>query len=443
VPSAPEIRFARAGDVNVAYQVIGRGPPDVVFVPGWISNIEVMWELAEFARFLDRLASFGRLIVFDKRGVGVSDRTSGAVTLEERMDDVRAVLDAVGSTRAAMIGWADGAALVALFAATYPERVEALVLGAVAATFGEGATPPGLTEAARGELVRAAATEAWGSADFLSILAPSAADDPRVVAFWRRYERLAASPNAATSMLRLMLELDVRAALPLVQVPTLVVQRKDMLTVTSAAARWVADQIPRGRFVELEGRDTLPYIGDSEALLDEIEEFLTGSRGHVDIDRALATVMFTDIVDSTGHASRLGDLAWRDRLDAHNAEVRRALSRFDGQEIDTAGDGFLAVFDGPARAVRCACAIRESVKDAGVEIRVGLHVGEVQQRENNVTGLGVHVGARLVALARPSEVVVTQTVKDLVLGSGIIFTDRGVHTLKGVEGAWHLYAVAD
>ena len=303
--------------------------------------------------------------------------------------------------------------------------------------------PSGLSTAARSELMHAVATDTWGKASLLSMLAPSAATDPRVVAFWRRYEKLSASPNAAAAMLRLALEIDVRAASRWSRVPTLVIERKDMLTVPPVAARWVAAQIPHGSYVELDGRDTLPYIGDSDALLDEIEEFLTGSRGPVDVDRALATVLFTDIVDSTGHAARLGDRPWRDRLDAHNDIVRRELARFDGREIDTAGDGFLATFEGPARAVRSACAIRDSVSEAGVEIRAGLHTGEIAQRDGEVTGLGVHVGARVVGLANPNEVLVTQTVKDLVLGSGIVFTERGTHTLKGVPGEWRLYAVAD
>jgi class 3 adenylate cyclase len=431
----PETRYARSGDVHIAYQVVGSGPFDLVLVPGFVSHIEEWWEEPLCARFLERLAGFSRLILFDKRGTGLSDREAGVPTLEQRMDDVRAVMAAAGSERAAVLGISEGGPMSALFAATYPERTAALVLYGTFAEFRSWVpTPEHL------EQFLHAIDERWGTGQSLPRFAPGLADDPRFRRWWARHERRAASPGAAMALMRMNSEIDVRHVLPAIRVPTLVLHRSGDVTVDVAAGRYLAAHILGAKYVELPGDDHLPYVGDSEAILGEIEEFLTGVRPVAEPDRVLATVLFTDVVGSTELAARLGDRRWRDLLDAHHAAVRRELARFRGREVGTVGDGFLATFDGPARAIRCADAIGAAVRTVGVEVRAGLHTGEIEIMGDDVGGIAVHIGARVAAEAGPGEILVSSTVKDLVAGSGLEFEDRGTRTLKGVPGEWRLFA---
>jgi class 3 adenylate cyclase/pimeloyl-ACP methyl ester carboxylesterase len=437
----PETRYARSGDLHIAYQVIGEGPFDAVVVPGWVSHIELAWELPQFRRFFERLASFSRLIVLDKRGTGASDRVAGVPTLEERMDDVRAVMDAAGSEQAAVLGWFEASPMCALFAATFPERTRALVLGAPMARWTSDEDFPFGPDPEMLKVVADSVEDGWGQATTLALFSPTAAADPEFFEWWKRYERMSASPGAAARLLRLNSEIDARDVLPSVRVPTLVVQRQNDPTISMEGARWVAEHIPGAQFVVVPGHDALPYAGDFGPLVDEIQEFLTGVRAGPATDRVLATVLFTDIVDSTTRASELGDSAWRDLLDRHDTTVRRQLDRYRGTEIKSVGDGFLATFDGPARAIQCAVAVRDNLQPLGLDVRAGLHTGEVERRGEDVGGIAVHIGARVAALAGPGEVLTSSTVKDLVVGSGIGFDARGSHTLKGVPDEWRLFAV--
>jgi class 3 adenylate cyclase len=438
----PETRYAKSGDVNIAYQVVGDGPFDLVYVPGWISNVELMWEEPAHARLLRRLASFSRLILFDKRGTGLSDPVSvdRLPTLEQRMDDVRAVMDAAGSERAAIFGSSEGGLMSVLFAATYPDRTRALVAHAI---YAKRLWSPDYPWAPRPD-ARAAEIEeierTWGGEMDISSLAPSAdeAFKRRAVAYLRR----SASPGAAVALLRMNSQIDVRDVLPTIGVPALVLHRAGDLDVSAEEGRWIAGRIPGAKYVELPGDEHLIWAGDVDGLVDEVEEFLTGSRAAHEADRVLATVLFTDVVGSTQRATELGDRRWRELLEQHHAIVRRLLERFRGREVDTAGDGFLATFDGPARAIRCACAIRDAVRTLELEIRAGLHTGECELVQDKVGGIAVHTGARVVGAARPGEVLVSSTVRDLVAGSGIQFEDRDEHELKGV-GSWRLYSVVD
>ena len=438
-----ETRYARSGDLSIAYQVVGDGPFDLVYVPGWVSNIELMWEEPGLAGFLERLASFSRLILFDKRGTGLSDPvpTDGLPTLEERMDDVRAVMDAAGSERAALLGHSEGGNMCVLFAATYPERTTALLLlGSYAKRLRSQDYPwaPTVEQRAR-EIEETEAT--WGSPEAFRALAPSKAEDQAFQHWIGRYLRQSASPKAAAALMRMNTQIDVRDVLPTIGVPTLLIYRTDDADVQVDEGRYIAERIPGSRFVELPGVDHLMWTGDTDALLDEIEGFLTGVRRGPDPDRVLATVLFTDVVGSTETANRVGDRAWRSLLDRHHQVIRRELERWRGREIDTAGDGFLATFDGPARGIRCAVAATEGVRDLGLEIRAGLHTGEVEIADDNVRGIAVHIGSRVSGLAGPGEVLVSRTVADLVAGSGIVLAERGEHDLKGVPGRWLVYAV--
>ncbi len=434
-----------SGEVNIAYQVVGEGPLDLVFVSGWVSNLDLMWEDPSYARFLRRLASFSRLILFDKRGTGLSDRVpeTDLPTLEARMDDVRAVLDAAGAERAALLGHSEGGPMCLLFAATYPERTNALVLIGTYARrlIGEG-YPFGATPEAYDAFL-AEIADGWGGPVGLEVRAPSLADDERFRTWWSDYLRMSASPGAALALTRMNGQIDVRPALRTIEVPTLVVHRSGDRALPVEGARYIAERIRDVRLVELPGDDHLPFVGDQDAILDEIEEFLTGARRGAESDRVLATVLFTDIVGSTERAVELGDRDWRDLLDSHHVLVRRELERWRGTELATAGDGFLATFDGPARAIRCACGVRDAVRGLGLEIRAGLHTGECEVRGDTIAGIAVHIGARVAALAAAGEVLVSSTVKDLVAGSGIEFDERGEHDLKGVPGRWQLYSVAD
>jgi pimeloyl-ACP methyl ester carboxylesterase len=437
----PETRYARSGDVDIAYQVVGGGPRDLVLVPGWLSNIEVFWEEPSAARFLERLASFSRLILFDKRGTGLSDRITDVPNLETRMDDVRAVMDAVGSSRAALLGYSEGGPMCALFAATYPERTTALLMvGSYPRRIWAPDYPCGTPRQDWDAVIDACSRE-WGGPVGLDVRAPSRAGDARFREWWARFLRQSGTPTTGAAVLRMNADIDVRSLLPAIRVPTLIVHNAHELTVPVAASRYMAERIPGAKYVELSGQDHLPWIGNADEILDEIEEFLTGVRRAAEPDRVLATIMFTDIVDSTRRATELGDRGWHELLDAHHATVREELVRFRGREIDTAGDGFLAAFDGPARAVRAATAIRDGVRHLGLEIRAGLHTGECEiMGGGKLGGIAVHIGARIAALAKGGEVLVSHTVKDLVAGSGLKFEDRGTHVLKGVAGDWHIFA---
>ena len=440
----PVTRYATGPDgVAIAYQVLGEGPRDLVWVPGWVSHVEAIWEEPTASRFLERLASFSRLILFDKRGTGMSDRVaeSALPTLEQRMTDVLTVCDAVGSTSAALLGVSEGAPLSIMFAATYPARTSALVLlgGFAREMVGPGhpwGNSPedlaaGLEEIRRG----------WGGPVGLDIRAPSRAQDQRFRATWARFLRQGASPAAVIALAEMNAAIDVRPLLEACRVPTLVLHRTQDQAVPVESGRYLSRHIPGARFVELAGVDHLPWVGDSDAILDEIEAFLTGVRHHSEPDRVLATVLFTDVVASTQRAAMLGDRTWGDLLSAHHDVVRGELERFSGREISTAGDGFLATFDGPARAVRCAAEIVEGVRTLGLEIRAGIHTGEIEVHGGDIRGLAVHIGARIAALAGPGEILVSRTVRDLVAGSGLRFNDRGVVALKGVPEPWQLYAV--
>jgi class 3 adenylate cyclase/pimeloyl-ACP methyl ester carboxylesterase len=450
VPVQPETRYAKSGDVSIAYQVVGDGPFDLVFAPGSVSNVEFGWEEQTLERFYRRLASFCRLIIFDKRGTGLSDRVSGVPDLETRMDDVRAIMDAVGSERAAVLGYSEGAAMAALFAATYPERTPALVL------YGTFLRPNWLPE--RRETYRQVSPDQeleemgrrWGTPEFcderLRQDAPSKADDEDFRRWYATRLRLGASPAAAVTLAKMNLETDARPILPSIHVPTLIVHRVGDRNCDVRNALFAANQIPGAVYVELPGEDHLPWVGDSEAIVQEVERFLTGiwKRGgweEPEPERVLSTVLFTDIVGSSERAASLGDRAWRELLENHHTVVRRQLARFRGREMDAAGDGFFASFDGPARAIRCACSIVESMPELGLEVRAGLHTGECELMDDKVAGIAVHTGARVASHAQPGEVLVSSTVKDLVAGSGLAFEDRGDHELKGIPGEWRLYAV--
>jgi pimeloyl-ACP methyl ester carboxylesterase len=441
----PETHYAKSGDVNIAYQVIGDGPLDLVLVHGWVQSFDARWEIEPIDRFYRRLASFSRLILFDKRGTGLSDRVApdNLPSLEVRMDDMRAVMDEVGAERAAVLGHSEGGAMCALFAATYPERTQALVMaGSAARTRWAPDYPIGATDEAI-EALETLILEHWGVDAIRSLLqqmAPTIVDDEELVQAHTRAALRAASPAAAAALTRMSAMIDIRHVLPAIRVPTLVLHRAD--EVLAEASRYVGERIPGARIVELFGADHMPWLGDQDAALDEIEEFLTGVRPHPALDRVLATVLFTDIVGSTELAADLGDRRWRELLEQHNALVRRELRRFRGRELSTAGDGFLATFDGPGRAVACAVSIREAARALRLQIRFGLHTGELELAGADVRGIAVHTGARVAAKAGPGEVLASSTVKDLVAGSGLEFEDRGSHELKGVPGEWRLYAVA-
>jgi pimeloyl-ACP methyl ester carboxylesterase len=443
--SSPPTRYARSGDASIAYQVVGDGPIDLVLVLGFATHLELQWESPQFARFFERIASFARLIVFDKRGTGLSDPVSEAPTLEQRIDDVRAVMDAAGTERAALFGISEGGPMSVLFAATHPDRASALVLhGAMGRTTEAPDYPWATPEDALRESAAEFIAPYWGqqSEGMVELFAPSLAGDPQVVEFTARMERSAASPAMVQQIFEMFLDIDVRSVLPTIRVPTLVLHRRGDRVVNRRAGQELSRQIPGARYVELPGIDHLPWAGDSEAVLGEIEEFLTGARSEPEPDRVLATVMFTDIVGSTERASALGDARWRELLAAHETAVRRELSRFRGREVKMLGDGCLATFDGPARAIRCGRAIADAAGAIGLEVRIGVHTGEVELMGDDVGGIAVHIAARVGALASAGEVLVSGTVKDLVAGSGIQFTDRGAQRLKGIPDEWRLLAVA-
>ena len=440
----PETRYARSGDVNIAFQVIGDGPTDIVYVPGWVSNVELMWDDPGLAGFLRRLSSFARLITFDKRGTGLSDPVplDNLPDFDTRMDDLRAVMDAAGSSSATIFGHSEGGTLSILFAAIHPDRTDGLVLtGSYAKRLRSDDYPwaPTVQERAR-EVEQVAAS--WGRIDWLEEVAPSRSNDPAFQAWFSRYLRMSASPSAAAALLEMNTLADVRGALAAVTAPTLLLYRRDDRDVNVEEGRYIADAIEGARFVELPGADHIFWAGDFEPLLQEIEEFVTGRRGSSDPERRLTTVLFTDIVDSTQNAAELGDLKWRQLLELHNRLIRDELARWSGVEISTTGDGFLATFDGPARAINAALSIATSIPDLDLQVRCGVHTGMVEVVGDDVAGLAVHIGARVGSLAQAGEVLVSSTVKDLVAGSGFTFEDRGTHILKGVPDEWRVYAAS-
>ena len=443
-----ETRYAKTADgVHVAYQVVGNGPVDMVFVMGWVTNIEAMWDEPNFARFLDRLASFSRLILFDKRGVGLSDRVpeDRLPDLETRMDDVRAVMDAVGSERAVVFGVSEGGPMSMLFAATYPERSVALVLFGTDADF--TVREPEYKEDPAAYLART--EEMWGSLAFARDEiadwgAPGHESDERLVTWLASYMRKGASPGAAVALERMNRQINATHALSSIHVPTLVIAREGDLDFPIDRVRDMASRIAGAKLVELPGIEHFAWVGDQAPILDEVERFVVAlGEVEAELDRVLATVLFTDVVGSTEKAAELGDRRWKELVEEHHRRVRGQLARYRGREIDTAGDGFFATFDGPARAVRCAGSIVDAVAPLGIEVRAGVHTGEVETIDGKVGGMAVVIGARVGASAGPSEVLVSQTVKDLVAGSGLLFEDAGEQELKGVPDRWRLYRVVD
>jgi class 3 adenylate cyclase/pimeloyl-ACP methyl ester carboxylesterase len=437
-----EIRFTRSGPVDLAYQVIGEGPLDIVVAIGWVSHLEVLWEFPEVAHFLDRLAGMGRVVIFDKRGTGLSDRPPGVPTYEQMVTDVVAVMDAAGIDRAVMVGWVDAATLAIYTAVLHPDRVRAIVLGETMATAApDDEHPWGPDPAVIEAVAEAIETGAWGHAILLPLIAPSVAGDERVMAWFRRLETMAATPSMAANMLRLTLSTDVRPILARVRAPALVLHRRDAPFMPSAGVRWLADHLPDGRYVEVPGDELPGYLGDIDALMDEIEEFLLGTRVGAGASRRVVTIMFSDVVGSTEHAADVGDRRWHGLLETHRTGMRRLLARYGGAEIDTAGDGFLTTFESPTACIRCAMELAGASRSSGLSVRIGIHAGEVVSRRDGITGLAVHIGARIAAAADHDEVLISQTVRDLVIGSGFELESHGRHSLKGVPGTWELFAV--
>ena len=439
---APEIRYAKSGDVHIAYQVFGAGPVDLVLVPGFFTHVELVWEHEPMARVLRRLGSFARVVYFDRRGSGLSDPVSSAPTLEERMDDVRAVMDAAGSERAALFGMSEGAAMSILFAAAHAERTTSLVLyGGMARSTAAPDYPWAPPAEALIEANRELVAPVWGQGATVDIAAPSQAGDPGVRAFFARMERSSASPRMFADLVRMFLDIDVREAARAVRVPTLILHRRHDQLVNVRHGRWLADNIPNARLLELPGRDH-NFFYDADQVVDELQHFVTGVRAQPRRDRVLATVLVTDIVDSTRLASGVGDKRWRDKLSAHEASAREAIRELGGRTVKWTGDGVMAIFDGPARAVHCAHEIIERARQAGLEVRAGLHTGEVELVDDDIAGIAVHIAARVGALAQPGEVLVSRTVKDLMAGSDVAFADRGMHELKGLPEPWALHAAS-
>jgi class 3 adenylate cyclase/pimeloyl-ACP methyl ester carboxylesterase len=428
----PETHYAHSGDVNIAYQTMGDGPIDLILVPGIVSHVEFLHEMPGYTSFLRRLAKFGRVIVFDKRGQGLSDHISGAASLEQRMDDVRAIMDELGSTRAALLGFSEGAAMSALFAATYPERVSHLLL------FG------GFGKARGDEEWVAQRVKAWGSGASINGLNPGQATNPDAVRSFARLERLCASPGTFRDYLLLNINIDVRSILPAIRVPTLALHRRDDATIAIARGRELAGQIPHAKFIEYPGDEHAFWIGDTDALIGDIEEFVVGHRENStdDLERILATVLFTDIVDSTRSAVEKGDQQWRRLLDSHDQLARRIVEKHRGTLIKSTGDGILATFDGPGRAVRCALALGPASRQMGLPLRAGLHTGEIEIRGDDIGGVAVHAAARVMAQSQSDEVLVSRVVTDLVAGAGLKFAERGSHELKGLPGRWDLFAAS-
>lgn len=439
--TVPETRYTRCGTINIAYQVFGEGPENLVLVPGWVSNIDVMWEEPRLASYLRRLGTFARVMLFDKRGTGLSDRVTDAPMLEERMEDVHAVMQAVGAERAALVGSSEGGPMCALFAATYPEKARALIMiGSYPRRCQAENYPIGPTSEETSAFMRSL-VENWGTPFGLAERAPSLVDDDRFRAWWSRYLRSGTSPGAAATLFEANAEIDIREILPTVRVPTLLIHATGDRAIPVAHSRWMAERIPGAKLLEIETEDHLPWLGGAEQILSAIEEFLTGTHHSAASDRILSTVMFTDIVGSTQILAASGDATWRDLRATHDEVVRTNLEAFSGREMNTTGDGFLAIFDGPARAVHCAQNICADTARHGMEVRIGLHTGECELRGRDLSGLAVHIAARIAGVAPAGGVLVSRTVCDLAGGSGLKFVPAGRHSLKGVPEAWELYTV--
>ena len=439
----PETRYARHDGVNIAYQVVGQGKVDLVFVPGWVSHIEYAWEEPSLAPFLERMAGFSRLILLDRRGTGLSDPVDRLPTLDERMDDLRVVLEAAGSEHPFLFGISESGPMCTLFAATHPDRTAGLILcNTFAAALYSEDYSWAMKDAQWDDFLETIEAQ-WGQGITPLIFAPSRSHDERFVKSWARFERRAVSPGAIRKIIAMARDTDIRGVLSSVKVPTLVIHREGDRSTPIEGGRYLAKHIDGAKLIEVAGRDHFPWVGDVDSILDEVEQFVTGGRRGAAPDRVLSTVLFTDIVDSTVALSERGDRSYRELLEQFYAIVRRELERNRGHEVDTTGDGLFATFDGPARAIRCACAIRDAVASLGISIRAGLHTGECELLGAKVTGLAVHLGARVCGEASPNEVLVSSTVKDLVAGSELRFMDRGSHELKGIPGEWHLYAVVE
>ncbi|MGE0499554.1 MAG: adenylate/guanylate cyclase domain-containing protein [Rhizobiaceae bacterium] len=433
----PKTRYARSGEYHIAYQTYGQGP-DIVMVPGFVSHIENYWDEPRLVAWLEALGRFARITLFDKRGTGLSDRVAHVPSMDERMDDVRAVMDAGGIDRAALLGISEGGSLSTFFAASHPDRVQSLTLYGAFARFFHWLP----TEEAFGQFL-GYIQEHWGSGASLGMFAPSQSADEALQQWWGRFERLGASPSAATALMRMNREIEITGILSSVRVPTLIIHRTGDAVINVAAAHELAAGIEGARLIEHPGTDHLWFLdGLGERILSEVREMVTGERHDAFVDRVLATVLFTDIVDSTSRAASMGDVRWRALLDAHDRTVRQELSRFRGNEVKSLGDGFLATFDGPARAIRCAVSISQALKNIGVPARAGLHTGEVEITDTDVRGIAVHLASRVAGTGGAGDVVVSRTVKDLVAGSGLGFDDFGTHVLKGMPEAWQLYSLA-
>lgn len=442
-PTQLDTRYAKSGPLNIAYQVFGSGELQLVLIPGWASHVENIWTLAEFKTFAEKLARFARVVMLDRRGTGLSDPVSDPPTLEERMDDVRAVLDAVGWEQAAIFGISEGGPMAMMFAASFPARTSALLLYGTFARFSRAPDYAfGYPAEVNARWMSAISEGLWGTGDLSRRFAPSLAADPAVLRTLARLERMSMSPGTARKVFGVMAEIDVRHVLPAIRVPTLILHRVEDTPVRVGHARYLAAHIAGSRYVELAGDDHLPWCGDADALLGEVREFLTGERAESEADRILTTILFCDIADSTRRLAELGDAEWRQRLAAFYALADEKLRHFRGRKLDTAGDGLFAAFDGPARAVRCGLSLARAVDALGLRLRVGVHTGECEVLGDKYSGMAVHLGARVAGVAEPGQVLVSSTVKHLVVGSGLGFADAGTHALKGVPGEWQLFAAA-
>jgi pimeloyl-ACP methyl ester carboxylesterase/DNA-binding CsgD family transcriptional regulator len=433
-------KYARSGDVNIAYQVVGDGPIDLVLVLGWVSHLAYVWELPAMAAFLNRLASFSRLILFDKRGCGMSDRVHPLPTMEQRMDDVRAVMDAAGSEKAAVMGISEGGVMSALFAATYPERTAGIIIdGSYPSALVRPGYPWGIPED-RYEQFLETALDTWGRVITMDRYCPTQVDNPEVARWWATFTQMSASPGDAVDLLRMNTQIDIRDALPAIHVPTLIIHASGDRVAPIQAGRYFAEHIPKAKFLELDSIDHWPYFGDAELVLGEIQEFLTGVRTAPAPDTMLATVLCTSVAQAGAHALWLGDKKWNQLVDSHHAVVRKALARYHGREIEAGERGVIAVFDGTARAIRCAIDVRDELLHLGLRIRAGVHAGECEIGAGRPRGVPLHVASSVMEAAQPGEVLVSGTVKDLVVGSGLEFADRGVRVFSGIPGSWSMFA---